>query len=258
MKTSVYCLVLLLCGAAPACTQTRTMTMYTSGSGNATGSDQQQTKSNAEENAQNAANNLCMGNVTNTVTTYSSCSTISTDSQGNSTYLCMANAKATCEVQYRPEYQTVALRFPAASLTPDLVPSLPNHLTSAPVYKTAPRLSNSSYCPPSSAQSTQGCRDMIACVKVVSSTYDANHFLHVVVRNDCGSPIRITTSTYAQNLSCTMGQTAIFNPGDSEDMGSVTDRNWYQIQADDSVRTSIDGTGCKLVVANSCLDKWRR
>lgn len=134
----------------------------------------------------------------------------------------------------------------------------PQTSAQAPIYRTAPSPSSPSYSPPSSMQSPQSCRDMTACVKVVSSTYDANHFLHVVVRNDCGSQIRITTSTYAQNLSCTMGQTAIFNPGDSEDMGSVTDRNWYQIQADDSVRSSVDGSGCKLVVANSCLDTWRR
>jgi hypothetical protein len=102
MKNSVCYLALLLCCAASAYPQTRTLTTYTTGSGNATGTDQGQTKSNAEENAQNAANNLCMGNVTNTVTTYSSCSTISTDDQGNITYMCLANAKATCEVQYRP------------------------------------------------------------------------------------------------------------------------------------------------------------
>lgn len=128
----------------------------------------------------------------------------------------------------------------------------PQTLAQALSYSTTPSPSSPSYSSPSSMQSTQSCRDMIACVKVVSSTYDANHFLHVVVRNDCGSQIRITTSTYAQNLSCTMGQTTIFTPGDSEDMGSVTDRNWYQIQADNSVRSSVDGSGCKPVVANSC------
>lgn len=129
----------------------------------------------------------------------------------------------------------------------------PQTSTPAPSYSTAPgRPSNPSYSPPSSAQSTQSCRDMTACVKVVSSTYDANHFLHVVVRNSCGSQIRITTSVYAQNRSCTVGQTSNVSPGDSQDMGALTDRNWYQIQADDSVRSSVDGSGCKLVSANSC------
>jgi hypothetical protein len=93
---------------------------------------------------------------------------------------------------------------------------------------------------------------MTACVKVVSSTYDANHFLHVVVRNSCGSQVRVTTSVYAQNRSCTVGQTSNLSPGDSQDMGALTDRNWYQFQADDSVRSSVDGSGCKLVIANSC------
>jgi hypothetical protein len=118
--------------------------------------------------------------------------------------------------------------------------------------QSASSMTTSSPNPAQSGKQSQSCRDMTACVKVVSSTYDANHFLHVVVKNTCGSQIRITTSVYAQNRSCTVGQTSNFSPGDSQDMGSLTDRNWYQFQADDSVRSSVDGSGCKLMIANSC------
>jgi hypothetical protein len=129
----------------------------------------------------------------------------------------------------------------------------PQTSAQAPSYSTAPsRPQHPSYSTPSSTKSSQSCRDMTACVKVASSTYDANHFLHVIVRNSCDSEVRVTTSVYAQNRSCTMGQTSNLNPGDSQDMGALTDRNWYQFQADDSVRSSVDGSGCKLVIANSC------
>jgi hypothetical protein len=102
------------------------------------------------------------------------------------------------------------------------------------------------------SQPSQSCQDMAYCARVISATYDANHFQHVVVKNTCSARIRITTSVYAQNRSCTVGQTSNFNPGDSQDLGAGTDRNWYQIQADDSVRNSVDGSGCRLVIPNSC------
>lgn len=129
----------------------------------------------------------------------------------------------------------------------------PRPSINAPVYQTPSLGSNqSSEVQRSDPQAQHSCRDMIACVKVTSSNYDAGHFLHVVVRNDCDTPIRATTSVYAQNRRCTVGQTDNLSPGQSEDLGAGTDRNWYQVQADDSVRSAYDGSGCKLVISNSC------
>jgi hypothetical protein len=160
-----------------------------------------------------------------------------------------AQRQAEAEQEQRDKAASRAATIAALSS----IGATPQGSAAAPSYSPpAGRPSNPSYSAPSSTQSTQSCRDMTACVKVVSSTYDANHFLHVVVRNSCGSQVRVTTSVYAQNRSCTVGQTDNLNPGVSEDLGQSTDRNWYQIQADDSVRSSIDGSGCRLVIANSC------
>lgn len=103
-------------------------------------------------------------------------------------------------------------------------------------------------------QSSGSCRDMSACVKVVSSAYDSTHFLHVVVQNTCGVTIVAMVSVYAQNRSCTQSTSANLASGQTSDMGSLTDRNHYSILASDNI--FINGSyrypnGCSIT-PNDC------
>jgi hypothetical protein len=104
MKTAnVFTLILALVlpGTLAVAQQIRTVTTYTSGSGSATESDRGQAMDEATEQAQNWANSSCMGTVTNTNTTSSSCVKLGSNDQNNVTYTCMVAVKATCEIQYR-------------------------------------------------------------------------------------------------------------------------------------------------------------
>jgi len=47
------------------------------------------------------ADSTCIGTVTNTNTTSSSCIKLGSDEDNNVTYTCMVTVKATCEIQYR-------------------------------------------------------------------------------------------------------------------------------------------------------------
>jgi hypothetical protein len=101
------------------------------------------------------------------------------------------------------------------------------------------------------------CHNMNYCVQIVSSLFEkgANQtsgFLHIVVRNNCSQPIRITASVYAQNQSCLLSQTNNFDPGAQEDLGQNSDQSRYFFQANDNVTSGSLGNGCALVVANSC------
>jgi hypothetical protein len=110
----------------------------------------------------------------------------------------------------------------------------------------------------SGGQSTtsSSCRHMTGCVRV-KAEYDkaagqSSELMHIVVTNTCNTPVRITASVYGQNLGCVFSGTSNFSPGASEDLGQQTDRNWYSVQADDNVTSGQVGSGCPLVVANSC------
>lgn len=108
-----------------------------------------------------------------------------------------------------------------------------------------------------SSNGSSACHNMTRCVQVVSSLFEkgANQtggFLHIVVRNNCSQPIRITASVYAQNQSCVLSQTNNFDPGAQEDLGQNSDQSRYFVQADDNVTSGRLGNGCALVVANSC------
>jgi hypothetical protein len=100
-KALALCLALALPGTLAFAQQIRTVTTYTNGSGSATESDRGQAMDEATEQAQNWANSSCMGTVTNTNTTSSSCIKLGSDDENNVTYTCMVAVKATCEIQYR-------------------------------------------------------------------------------------------------------------------------------------------------------------
>jgi hypothetical protein len=118
--------------------------------------------------------------------------------------------------------------------------------------------SGRTYAGGSGGQSTtsSSCRHMTGCVRV-KAEYDkaagqSSELMHIVVTNTCNTPVRITASVYGQNLGCVFSGTSNFSPGASEDLGQQTDRNWYSVQADDNVTSGQVGSGCPLVVANSC------
>jgi hypothetical protein len=98
--TTFFVALALTCGAVHA-QQLKTLTTYTTGSGSATESDRGQAMDEATEQAQNWANSTCMGTVTATNTTSSSCIKLGSDDENNVTYTCMVTVKATCEIEYR-------------------------------------------------------------------------------------------------------------------------------------------------------------
>jgi hypothetical protein len=92
---------LAIAGCAILGAQTRTLVTYTTGSGSASEADRGQAIDEATQTAQNWANSSCMGMVTAVDTTFSNCSKIGSDDDGNVTYMCTVNVKARCEIQYR-------------------------------------------------------------------------------------------------------------------------------------------------------------
>jgi hypothetical protein len=101
VKAIILSLALVVPSTVSVAQQMRTMTTYTNGSGSATESDRQSAMDEATETAQNWANSTCIGTVTNTNTTSSSCIKLGSDEDNNVTYTCMVTVKATCEIQYR-------------------------------------------------------------------------------------------------------------------------------------------------------------
>jgi hypothetical protein len=81
--------------------QLKTIITYTSGFGSATETDRDLAMSEATQTAQNWANSSCMGMVTDTNTTASACSKLSTDDEGNITWLCSVTVKDRCQTEFR-------------------------------------------------------------------------------------------------------------------------------------------------------------
>jgi uncharacterized protein YbjQ (UPF0145 family) len=91
----------VISAAALSAQQLRTLVTYTFGNGSATEADRNQALDEATQNAQNWANSACIGTVTNTNTTSSSCIKTGSEEDNNAQYTCMVSVKAQCETQYR-------------------------------------------------------------------------------------------------------------------------------------------------------------
>jgi glycine cleavage system H lipoate-binding protein len=87
--------------AAARAQQLRTIITYTSGFGSASETDRDLAISEATQTAQNWANSTCTGMVTDSNTTTSTCAKLSTDGDGNVTWLCSVTVKDRCEIEYR-------------------------------------------------------------------------------------------------------------------------------------------------------------
>jgi hypothetical protein len=99
---------------------------------------------------------------------------------------------------------------------------------------------------------TNSCRNMTSCLKI-NATFDAGGVSErVFVTNTCTQTIRATVSVYPQGRSCTQSQTTNLQPGETQNMGAETPRNWYAAQADDSIYSGKTGEGCKLVIPTEC------
>jgi hypothetical protein len=101
MKLSTIVAALALACVPGDAQQTKTVTTYVTGNGSASEPDRGQSIDEATEQAQNWANSTCMGTVTSSNTTSSSCIKIGSDDENNVTYSCTVTEKAACEIEYR-------------------------------------------------------------------------------------------------------------------------------------------------------------
>jgi hypothetical protein len=97
----IITVLLVLAAQAALAQQMRTTIVYTNGQGSSTNTDQGQATADATQTATNWANSSCIGIVTETNVTYSQCSPIGSQEQGNLQYVCTVNVKAKCEIQSR-------------------------------------------------------------------------------------------------------------------------------------------------------------
>jgi hypothetical protein len=100
-KSIAFLAVLIFGWAAADAQQLKTIITYTSGFGSATETDRDLAISEATQTAQNWANSSCMGIVTDSNTASSACTKLSTDEDGNVTWLCSVTVKNRCEIEYR-------------------------------------------------------------------------------------------------------------------------------------------------------------
>jgi hypothetical protein len=110
------------------------------------------------------------------------------------------------------------------------------------------------------AQQAPDVRDMTQCVKILSVNFGVglagNNLtaIKVVFTNTCNQTIRATTSALESGMSCVKGgETTMLAPGSSYTFLATTDRNWYQVQADDGVDCYSSGRpSCGFQIPHSC------
>jgi hypothetical protein len=110
------------------------------------------------------------------------------------------------------------------------------------------------------AEQAPDVRDMTQCVKIESVNFGvgvaSNNLtaIKVVFTNTCNQTIRATASALETGKSCVMGgATTMLAPGSSYTFLVTTDRNWYQVQADDGVDCYSSGRpSCALQIPHSC------
>jgi hypothetical protein len=103
-------------------------------------------------------------------------------------------------------------------------------------------------------------QDMTQCVKIKSVNFGVGvassnlTAIKVVFTNTCNQTIRATASALESGMSCVKGgETTILAPGSSYTFLATTDRNWYQVQADDGVDCFSTGrSGCAIQIPHSC------
>jgi hypothetical protein len=103
-------------------------------------------------------------------------------------------------------------------------------------------------------------QDMTQCVKVLAVNFGVglagNNLtaIKVVFTNTCNQTIRATASALESGMSCVKGgETTMLAPGSSYTFLTTTDRNWYQVQADDGVDCYSSGRpSCALQIPHSC------
>jgi hypothetical protein len=100
-KLSTLFAALALAFVSADAQQTKTITTYVFGNGSASEPDRSQSMDEATQQAQNWANSTCMGTVTSSNTTSSSCIKTGSDDENNVNYTCMVTVKAACEIEYR-------------------------------------------------------------------------------------------------------------------------------------------------------------
>ena len=81
--------------------QLRTLVTYTYGTGSATEPERGQAMDEATQNAQNWANSACIGTVTNSNVTTSTCLKTGSEDNNNVQYGCTVSVKARCETEHR-------------------------------------------------------------------------------------------------------------------------------------------------------------
>jgi hypothetical protein len=121
----------------------------------------------------------------------------------------------------------------------------------------APTQENTTPSPQSEEAPVQ---DMTQCVKIESVNFGvgiaSNNLaaIKVVFTNTCNQTIRATASAIESGMSCVQGgQTTMLAPGSSYTFLATTDRNWYQVQADDGVDCYSSGRpSCALQIPHSC------
>ena len=98
---SLLAVITLAAIGALSAQQLRTLVTYTYGTGSATEADRGQSLEEAMQNAQNWASSACIGMVTNTNVTASTCLKTGSDEDNNVQYGCTVSVKARCETEYR-------------------------------------------------------------------------------------------------------------------------------------------------------------